>query len=302
MAQMSFLARVKTELCRLPPGKACCALAEGYGVFLYAHSFNAREIRLITEHAAFRARLPMMLAQGFGAAFDRFPDAAAVGKQTFTISRPETLATIAAAIGVDFDGTLAHGINFGVLEDSCCKTAFARGAFLAGGAVTNPERGYHLEFVTSHRRVNRGMFALLQEMGFAPKDITRKGNFIVYFKHSGMIEDILTRLGATQSALSLMGAKVEKDLRNAVQRRVNCDTANVDKSVAAAGIQLDAIHRIESKIGLNTLPEKLRQTAVLRLEHPEASLTQLANLATPPVTKSCMSHRLRKILEWGEQP
>ena len=172
-----------------------------------------------------------------------------------------------------------------------------RGAFLAGGSLTDPAKSYHLEFVTDHYSVSREMFSILLELGFSPKDVSRGGNYVLYFKQSEAIEDFLTLVGAPLAAMEIMNAKVEKDMRNAVNRRVNCDSANADKIVSAAAGQLAAIRRIEETTGLEDLPEKLYETALLRIANPEASLTDLAALALPPVSKSCMGHRIRKLME-----
>ena len=138
-------------------------------------------------------------------------------------------------------------------------------------------------------------------MGFSPKEATRGGNYLVYFKQSEAMEDLLTTLGAPLSAMEIMATKVEKDMRNAVNRRVNCDSANADKIVSAAQEQLERIRRLDQAVGLTSLPDKLQEAALLRIANPEASLADLARLADPPVTKSCLSHRLRKLMELSAQ-
>jgi len=296
---MTFSAGVKAELCKLPVGKHCCALAEGYGAFLYGNTFTPVAIKIITENAAFGTRLRTLIRRAFGVDFDLLPPEGAAGKQAYTIRDADKLEKIADAVGYDSEAHLAHQINLGLLETSCCHAAFVRGAFLAGGSVTDPARGYHLELMTGHMRVSAGMISILRDMQFDPKETMRRGNWAVYFKQSGAIEDFLTTIGASGAALAYMTAKVERDMRNAIQRKVNCDAANVDKSVEAAAAQLAAIRRIEQRSGLESLPEKLHQTALLRIVNPELSLAELAELADPPVTKSCMSHRLRKLMELG---
>ena len=298
---MTFAATVKSELCNLPLRGRCCALSELYGAFLYGNTFSPREIKMITESRAFGARLSALLHRSLGLTFDSQPEPGDRGKQPYIVSCEAKLTTIADAFGFDRAAHLAHQINFGLLEDSCCRASFVRGAFLAGGSVTDPARGYHLELVTGHMRVSAGMVSILRDMHFDPKEILRRGNWAVYFKQSGAIEDFLTTLGAHRSALAHMTAKVERDMRNAIQRRVNCDVANVEKSVEAAKEQLAAINRIGQRDGLESLPEKLHQTALLRIVNPELSLAELAQLADPPVTKSCMSHRLRKLTEIGRE-
>ena len=195
---------------------------------------------------------------------------------------------------------MALHVNFGILEESHCRTAFLRGAFLAGGSVTDPEKGYHLELATSHYNVSRETPALMQEAGFTIKSTTRNSNYILYFKQSDHIEDFLTAIGAPVAAMEVMNAKVEKNLRGSVNRRVNCDAANLDKVVAAAQEQIEAIRILQERGSLTGLPDKLREAASLRTDHPELTLAQLAELCDPPVTKSCLNHRLRKLVELSE--
>ena len=166
---------------------------------------------------------------------------------------------------------------------------------MAGGSVTDPEKRYHLELTTSHHYVHRELQSLLMEMGFEPKIINRNSNYVTYLKRSEAIADFLTTLGAPLAAMEIMNAKVEKNLRNGVNRWSNCDVANLEKAVDAAQSQIEAIRRLDRGVGLATLPEKLRETARLRLENPELSLSQLAQLAQ--VSKSCLNHRLRKLME-----
>jgi hypothetical protein len=135
-------------------------------------------------------------------------------------------------------------------------------------------------------------------MGLAPKASARNGGTIIYFKQSEAIEDVLTTMGAPLSSMSFMQAKMQRSMNSAVNRRVNCDSANADKIVAAAARQLETIRELERQYGLFSLPEDLQETAMLRIANPEASLTDLARLADPPVTKSCMGHRMKKLLEY----
>ena len=146
-------------------------------------------------------------------------------------------------------------------------------------------------------QVSRELESLLVECGYPPKSVTRSGSFITYFKQSDQIEDFLTLTGAPVAAMNIMSAKLEKDLRNSVNRRLNCDSANLDKSVVAAQEQMEAIRRLQEAELLEQLPDKLQETAALRLEYPELSLSELAAEFDPPVSKSCLNHRLRKLLE-----
>ena len=188
-------------------------------------------------------------------------------------------------------------INFGLVEEPCDRAAFLRGAFFAGGSITDPQKRYHLELTTSHLQVSRELGSLLVECGYPPKSVSRSGSSITYFKQSDQIEDFLTLIGAPVAAMNIMSAKLEKDLRNSVNRRLNCDSANLDKSVVAAQEQMEAIRRLQAAELLEQLPDKLQETAALRLEYPELSLSELAAEFDPPVSKSCLNHRLRKLLE-----
>ena len=294
---MSFSAQVKEELCRTPLSRRCCARAEAYGILLFCHSFTAAEIKIVTSAPVFAKRLPALFRKAFKVDFDRTPEPAETGKRIFLIMDPGKLAAIREAYGSDPAVSLANHINLAVLEEDHDRAAFLRGAFLAGGSVNDPTKSYHLELVTSHYSVSRELAALLPEAGFEPKQTTRKSNYVTYFKPSETIADFLTAVGAPLAALEVMNAKLEKHLRGSVNRRVNCDSANLDKAVDAALLQVEAIQRYSAIHGLDALPDKLRETARLRAENPELTLAQLAALCDPPVTKSCLNHRLRKLME-----
>lgn len=296
---MSFSAETKTELCKLPLSRPCCALAEAHGVLLSCHTFSDREIRIITASDAFAQRLPRLFKRAFDIGFDKAPAEDARGKRTFLITNPDSIQTIFSSCS-QAPGLTRH-INYGLLESDCCRQSFLRGAFLAGGSVTDPDKRYHLEFSTNHPSVSREAYSLMREMEFDPKESTRSGGYLIYFKRSEAIEDVLTTMGAPLAAMGIMQSKVAKDMNNAVNRRVNCDSANADKIVSAAQEQLDVIRELDQKYGLFNLPEVLSQTAMLRIANPESSLADLARLASPPVSKSCMSHRLKKLLSYKEE-
>ena len=293
---MSFSSEAKAELCRLRPQKKNIALAECYGALLYGNRFSAQEIRLMTASPDFAALLPKLFRRAFGLDFDRLPAENAGGKLRFVIDDAEKLRAVFAAFGLDADSTLSHHVNFGVLEEDEERLAFLRGAFLAGGSATDPEKGFHLELATPHRSVSRETMSLLLDLGFEPREASRGGSALLYFKRADAIADFLTAVGAMNASMGVQTAKVEKDMRNTITRRVNCDSANADKVVSAAQEQIDAIRFLIREYGLDALPEPLHDTALLRLANPEASLADLAQLSIPPVTKSCLNHRMKKIL------
>lgn len=296
---MSFSGDAKAELCRTQITRKCCAQAECYGVLLYANRFDRGEVKIVTESEEFARRLPVLFKKAFHLTFDRLPVQGQGGKLMFGITDTEKLTVLWNFLGYDPDNALAHHINFGVLEEEHCRWAFFRGAFLTGGSVTDPQKGYHLEINTSHRSVNRELLSLMTESGFSPKEAQRGGNYMAYFKQSEAIADFLTALGAPVAAMELMNAKAEKDLRGGVNRRVNCDAANLDKAIDAAQEQLEVIRRALSRVPMEELPPKLAEAARLRLENPDLTLTELGGLCEPPITKSTFNYRLKKLGELG---
>lgn len=293
---MSFSSDVKAELCQDRLEKKSLAIAEAYGVLLYCNTFSKNEIRIITSSEEFSQRLPRLFHKAFGMEFDVVPNENAVGKRTYQMLDTDKILKIFSTFGIESDTALSLHINLGVLDDDNCRVAFVRGAFLAGGSITDPAKGYHLEMFTSHMYVNRELYALLSDIGFSPKDSSRSGGYLVYFKRSSEIEDFFTTIGASGAAMEIMNAKIEKDMSNTINRKVNCDSANADKTVEAAQLQLDAIRRLDKLFGLDSLPDKLQEAAFLRIANPEASLADLARLAMPEVSKSCMNHRLKKLM------
>lgn len=294
----SFSFKAKSELCRTAVQRLCCARAECYGVLLYCNTFTMQEVRIITENQEFAARLPRLFQRAFNVKFDRLPaDEPSGSKLIFQITDPDKLRRIVDALGYDPRQSLVLHVNFALLEDDCCRVSFLRGAFLAGGSVTDPEKRYHLELSTSHVQASREVSALLQEMGFLPRSVMRSGSAVIYFKQSEHIEDLLTTLGAPVAATEIMTAKVDKEIRNGANRAMNCDMANVNKTLDAVAAQQEAIEKLKETGRLERLPDKIQETASLRMQNPELPLAQLAALFDPPISKSCLNHRIRKIME-----
>lgn len=299
---ISFSGAAKAEICRALPGRRCCALAECFGILLFCNSFSADTIRIITESREFAAMLPRMFKRAFSFGFDVVPEPDMQGKLSFLITDPTKISAIMSAYGFSPDSTLSLHINLPVVEDECCKVSFLRGAFLAGGSVTDPVKGYHLELSTTHGSVAREAYTFFQEvLGFYPKAAQRGGGHVLYLKNSDLISDCLTFLGAPVAAMGIIEARLEKELNNKVNRRCNCDEANTSKVVEAAQEQLVAIRLLDDKGMIEGLPTKLMQAAQARLAHPEASLTELASMMEPPITKPAMNHRMKKLIEMAKE-
>lgn len=296
---MSFSSRAKGGA--LPRAHKAALLRRSGGLRRAAllRVFSTREIRIVTANDDFAERLPRLFRRAFSLDFDERPAEGARGKRRFLISDAGKIAAVYRAFGMEAAETLTLHINLGVLENECCRASFVRGAFLARGQRDRP--GEELSPRARHdarQRQPRARSVLL-ELGFEPGQAMRGANYVTYMKQSEAIADFLTAVGAPVAALDVMSAKVERDMRNEINRKVNCDTANADKTVAAAQEQLAAIRAVEQEYGLDGLPEGLQQAALLRIANPEASLADLAMLSSPAVTKSCLSHRLKRLVELG---
>ena len=299
---ISFSGSAKAEICRVFPQRSCCALAQCFGILLYCNSFTSDSIRIITESREFALLLPRLFKKAFNVSFDQYPSMEAPGKLVFQILDPEKIDVIMEACGFSAGQTLALHVNYPLVEEDCCKAAFLRGAFLAGGSVTDPEKGYHMEISTTHQSVSRETYLLMHEaMDIQPKSAKRSGGQVLYIKQSEQISDCLTFLGAPVAAMGIMTARLEKELNNKVNRRCNCDDANISKVVEAAQEQLAAIRTLKDLGLLDKLPAKILQAAKAREAHPVSSLSELAEMMDPPITKPAMNHRLKKLVETARE-
>ena len=299
---ISFSANAKAEVCRSIPQKKCCAVAQCFGVLLFCNSFGADGIKIITESHEFAQLLPKLFKKAFSISFDVLPEEGTTGKHCFQITDPDKLQTIMQAYGFDPENTISLHINLPVVEEDCCKGAFLRGAFLAGGSVTDPDKGYHLELSTTHHSVAKESCALVQEvMPFIPKTAARGGGRVLYLKQIEQIADFLTYLSAHGAAMGIMEARLEKELNNKVNRRCNCDDANTSKVVEAAQEQLAAIRTLRKRGLFEHLPVKMQQAAVARENNPESSLTELAAMMEPPITKPAMNNRLKRLMQMAKE-
>ena len=188
-----------------------------------------------------------------------------------------------------------------ILDDEECKKAFIRGAFLGGGSISDPEKNYHLEFVVNKEEFAEDLMELINSLEFNSKIVARKNAYVVYLKESEQISDLLSHIGGFQALLSLQNTKILKQMRNDVNRIVNCETANLSKTVNAAVRQVENINFIQRTIGISKLPASLQQIALLRVENEDLTLKELGELLTPPISKSGVNHRLKKIEEIAKE-
>lgn len=188
-----------------------------------------------------------------------------------------------------------------VVQQYCCRRAFIRGAFLVSGSISDPEKSYHYEIVCSAKGKAEQLQKIINSFGIDAKVILRKKSYVVYVKEGAQISDLLNIMEAHVALMKFENIRILKDMRNAVNRKVNCETANINKTVSAAVKQIEDIRYIRDTIGLENLAEALKEVALTRLSYPEATLKELGDLLTPPVGKSGVNHRLRKLGEIADK-
>lgn len=292
---MSFSSETKAELCRIPVSRDCCAVAEAYGLLLYAHTFSHTEISMVTSSEPLAKRIPPLFARAFGVPVHP-QEKSAGGRMTLQITDEMQIKRIFSVLGYDWKYHMSYHLNRNVIEEDCCRSAFLRGIFLSAGTVAGPDKKTHLEITTSHHALCREVMSLMLDMDLMPKFATRKTLSLLYWKDTAGAEDFLTLIGAQHAAMQMMQAKVEKQLRNKVNRRVNCEAANVIKASNAAAEQVAVIRQALNRGGWEVFPDSLHETIHLRLDDPAASLSELAAKCSPPISKSGLSHRLRRIV------
>jgi DNA-binding protein WhiA len=307
---MSFSANVKEDLTRVVSHKKCCRHAELTAFLRMSGNIhiNNRELSLsmTTEYPAV-ARKMFMLAKDFDLDMEIVihRKARLRKNQVFMLRIPpqEKVKELLLALGfmdidkiwqMDFPGQ----INRDMLKKDCCRRAYLRGAFLAGGSINNPEGAYHLEISCNDRRHAMFLKEIMNGFDIAAKITTRKQNYVVYLKEGEQIITLLNIIGSYRSLLEFESTRVVKDVRNQVNRLVNCENANLDKTVTAGMRQVNDIKEIEEAIGLIRLPKGLAEVAALRLEYPESSLSELSNISQ--IGRSAINHRLRRLSEIAE--
>ncbi len=287
---MSFSTEVKEELERTVPGSRHCQLAElaaiiHFGCRICENKNGEKEIVLHSENEA-------VIRKYF-----------TLWKKTFIISTGTKKALQAVKV---FDGDkqvrlLKEEVNPILLKNSCCRRAFLRGAFLCVGSMSDPRKGYHLEFVCDYEPQAKQIQAAIHSFDIEAKVVRRKKYYVVYLKEGAGIVDLLNVMGAHLSLMNLENLRIEKEMRNSINRQVNCETANITKTVNAASKQIEDIRFIQKHVGLSGLPDNLREMALVRLSHPESSLQELGGYLNPPVGKSGVNHRLRKLSEIADK-
>lgn len=307
---MSFSATTKNELSRIPLGHEGCNLAEMAAFVrmngtIQLSGMKNINLKFTTENAAIARRIFSLLRTIYNTEVKvmvRRNKQLKKNNNYLILVEDEDISTkVLHDVKFISEDYSIFNPNYNIpvefINERCCKRSYIRGAFLGGGSISNPEKAYHLEFVTSNESHAVDLSNLINSFGLLSKIVLRKENYIVYIKESEQIVDLLNIIGAHQALLKLEDIRVLKDVRNNINRIVNCETANLSKTIEASMRQIENIKLIESTIGLNKLPDNLREIAELRLEYNDASLKELGLLLNPPVGKSGVNHRLRKIEE-----
>ncbi len=294
---MSFSSEVKSEICKLENISSCCYHAQVYGLVLFAH-FSKYNLSITSENTDV-FELYLSYLRNYCKVEPTISETG-TKKMTAYLKTDSDKSKVFERFGHSLTETSLR-INRANIVEECCLSSFLRGVFLACGTVTDPERGYHLEFVVPYKRLCMDFMKFLDELSLNPKYIVRKGNHVVYFKDSESIEDILAIIGAQSASLQVMGIKIEKDIKNTVNRRLNFEISNINKTVNAANQQVDAIKLIEKHSGISSLPQNLQEIAHLRLENPEASLSDLEKMLEEPISRSGINHRLSRIVKIAEK-
>lgn len=305
--ELTFSGKVKEELARHWSHSTHCQVAELAAIIGMCGkvAIDSREhytIKVRTENISVARKYFTLLKKTFNIKTEIFVSRnKSRGNITYTViisKHEDAQKVLKNSRLMHKDGEI--GEDFSALKKSCCKRAYLRGAFLAAGSISNPEKSYHIEIVCATNQKAKQIQTLINHFGLDAKAILRKNSYVVYLKEGSQIVDLLNVMEAPIALMDMENVRILKEMRNTVNRKVNCETANINKTVSAAVKQAEDIQYIESTIGLSELPEGLQEIAEIRLAYPNASLKELGDLLTEPIGKSGVNHRLRKLGEIAE--
>lgn len=303
---MSFTAEVKEELARIDSPKECClraelsALVRVEGTLHYTGAGRMR-LEIATETAPVARKIVKLLHGVYGLKTEITVRRSVLHKSNnylITVVTQPALAPSLVDLGIiDADNTPLYTLPGWLVKKDCCAIAYLRGAFLGGGFVADPHGDFHFELTAEDESVAQDLAKLMGRFHIPPRVTSRRGLYAVYLKGAEPIVTFLALVGAHRALLRTEDVRILKEMRNDVNRLVNAETANLQKTAAAAADQVAAVRQLERSRGLDALPPALREIAILRLEHPEVSLRELGELADPPLSKSAVYHRIRRLEE-----
>ncbi len=303
---MSFSSDIKKELCTLEIYDRELLRAELYGMLIFGKTFRGDRIVFTTESVDAVRRITMLLQNLYMPIIEKQTALRAKSGQSRLFRISVIDSDECRRIFEDFGhsaGQVTLRVNRANIPSEELSAAFIRGVFLSCGSASDPMKSYHAEFCVPHKNLAADLCKILGEVtecGFSPKTVLRSGNYIVYFKGSEQICDLLTYIGAPIAAMEIMGTKAVKQVRNNINRRINGEMANIGKVASASARQIEAIKIIKNTRGIETLPEDLREIAVLRLENPEMSLRDLGQNLDPPISRSGANHRMQRLLGYAD--
>ncbi|APH03661.1 DNA-binding protein WhiA [Bacillus weihaiensis] len=306
---MSFASETKKELTNIEL-KPCCLKAELSALIRMNGSLSFSNRMLIldiqTENAAIARRIYTLLKKQYDVAVELLVRKKMRLKKNnvYIVRLVEDARAILEDLDILDEGfTFYHNISENLVKKKCCKRSYIRGAFLAGGSVNNPETSsYHLEIFSLYKEHNDSLCELMNTFDLNSKTLERKKGFITYLKEAEKITELLNIIGAHQALLRFEDVRIVRDMRNSVNRLVNCETANLNKTIGAAIRQVENIRFIDERIGLDALPDKLREIARLRVEYQDVTLKELGEMVSSgTISKSGINHRLRKLDQIAEQ-
>lgn len=291
---MSFSSDVKKELCTIEHSSDCCQRAEAYGILYYGRAFGKEDISLTTDYDYVAERYISSIS--YLSTYTPEMIVSKSGKITINVDSYEARMEILNELGYSGNERTMRLLTTNI-ENECCFGAFIRGVFLACGIITDPKIEYHLEFDVAFRTKSRDLIDMFEDFPVTPKQSDRNGVNIIYFKDSSQIEDILTVMDAQMSVMELIGEKILKDVRNNVNRKVNCDSANLRKTALAAATQTEAIEKLKSQGKFDDLPADIKELAQLRIDNPEMTLAELGASLSKPLSRSGVNHKLKKLTD-----
>lgn len=315
---MSFSSEVKAELAKNISNARHCRIAELSGMMsmvadVWYKNGKLFKLCITTERSIIAGTMATLMKLLFGIHMEC--SVKRTGKDSriyrMVVDEPETIERILMTLKLKPDDRMAQGkiskiscqnmeIDRMVVQQQCCKRAFIKGMFMTSGSVSNPQKGYHLEIVCDNEERAALAEKIMADLGVESRRIARKKYSVCYIKDGTMIVDMLNIMGAHISLMNMENVRILKDISNNVNRRVNCEAANLNKTVSAAVRQIQDINYVIEKKGMAYFPENLRRLAEIRLEEPDASLKELGEMMNPPIGKSGVNHRLRKISEIAE--
>lgn len=307
---MSFSSEIKNELAHSAVDKKCCTLAEiaGFiracGVIRFSGG-GKLELKISTENPAVARHIKTLIRSYFDVGTDLIIGQTSLLRKghiyELVVGAEDNAEQILRETGIlrvrEGCNYFPDDISTELIKSRCCRRAYLRGAFLGAGTISDPEKAYHLELICNSESLANDFKRLINSFGFKTKVTARRNSFVVYLKEGEQISDFLALLGAHNHVMAFENVRIVKDLRNKTNRIVNCESANMDKTIDSAARQMKEIALIKETKGLDSLPPKLREAARLRLENPEATLVELAEMADPPLKKSGINHRFMKISE-----